>query len=245
MTCNQAMAKLKALGSAQTRKIYGNHGVKGEMFGVKYGDMNKLAKQIKVDHELAKQLWATGNHDARILATKIVDHAKVDAKLLTEWIKGVEDHVISYAVADLAARADKGRKTFEKWMASKSEWRAATGWMALAGIASRPDAVTRDQCRKLLAEIEERIHESANRAKYSMNTAMIALGAYVPGMEKEAIQVADRIGQVEVDHGLTACETPLAAPYIKKAAAHHRAKLAKATKKKPTKRKAARPRAGC
>ena len=65
-----------------------------------------------------------------------------------------------------------------------------------------------------------------------MNTAMIAIGAYVPGMEKEAIRVAGRIGQVEVDHGLTHCKTPLAAPYIRKAAAHHRARLEKRSSKK-------------
>lgn len=33
MTFKQAMAKLKSLGNAQTRKVYRNHGVTGEMFG--------------------------------------------------------------------------------------------------------------------------------------------------------------------------------------------------------------------
>ena len=115
--------------------------------------------------------------------------------------------------------------------------------MALGGYASEPDALTKAEARELLADIEKRIHSSPNRVKYSMNTAMIALGSYVPGLEAEAVKVAGRIGQVEVDHGLTSCQTPLAAPYIRKAAAHHRAKLAKLSVKKTparTAKKAAR-----
>ena len=34
---------------------------------------SRLMKRIDVDHELARQLWATGNVDARNLAMKIAD----------------------------------------------------------------------------------------------------------------------------------------------------------------------------
>ena len=236
MTCKQVMAKLKSLGTAQTRKTYGRHGVTGEMFGVKYGDLDKVVKQTKVDHVLALQLWQTGNHDARILATKIADPDKLTVKVLSGWIKDVDDHVLSSGLASVTGQSAAGRKAMQKWMASRKEWPAATGWMTLAGVAREPGTLTKGECKKLLVEIEKRIHGSANRVKYSMNTAMIALGAHVAGMEKEAVKVANRIGQIEVDHGLTNCQTPLAAPYIKKAAAHHRAKQAKAAARKQTRR---------
>jgi hypothetical protein len=59
MTAEQALAKLKSLGSAQTRKTYGGHGVTGEMFGVKYGDLGKLVNIRKAAaHHRAKQAKA-------------------------------------------------------------------------------------------------------------------------------------------------------------------------------------------
>jgi len=126
-------------------------------------------------------------------------------------------------------------------MVAKGEWPAATGWMMLSGVAAVPDALPKTKCRELLKTIEKRIHGSPNRVKYAMNTALIAMGAYISGLEEVAVKTAERIGQVEVDHGLTHCETPLAAPYIRKAAAHHRAKLAKAAaRKQPTRQKSAR-----
>jgi 3-methyladenine DNA glycosylase AlkD len=224
------------MGSAQTRKTYGRHGVTSEMYGVKHGDLKKLANEIKTDHELALELWETGNFDARVLATMIANPDKITAKTLNGWVKDVDDHGMSYAVSTIAGRSPAGRKLLPKWMNAKGEWPAATGWMALTDVVAEPGALTVDESRELLSTIEDRIHGSKNRVKYSMNTAMIALGTYVPGMEKEAIKVAERIGPVEVDHGPTSCKTPLAAPYIRKAAAHQRAKLAKARKKKASKR---------
>ncbi|MSO21942.1 MAG: hypothetical protein EXQ58_01535 [Acidobacteria bacterium] len=61
------------MGTEQNRKIYARYGVKNEMFGVSYVNLDKLSNKIKMDHPLATELWATGNHDAQALAFKIAD----------------------------------------------------------------------------------------------------------------------------------------------------------------------------
>ncbi|MSR01503.1 MAG: hypothetical protein EXR94_02000 [Gemmatimonadetes bacterium] len=71
MTLDDVLAQLEKAGSAQTRKTYGRHGITSPMFGVSYAVLGKLVKTIKVDQALAEALWATGNHDARILATPV------------------------------------------------------------------------------------------------------------------------------------------------------------------------------
>ena len=152
MNSRQALSKLKSLGSAQTRKTYGRHGVTGEMFGVKYGDMAKLVRQIKTDHDLALELWDSGNHDARILATMIADPDRLTSKVLNAWIKDIDNHVLSHALAKIAARGPAGRKQMKKWMGARGEWPAATGWNMLSSIASEPDALTRADCGDLLGD---------------------------------------------------------------------------------------------
>ena len=83
----------------------------------------------------------------------------------------------------------------------------------------------------MLGTIEAKIHKAKNRTRYSMNSALIGIGAYNAKLRKRALQVAKNIGTVEVDHGETGCKTPDAAAYIAKTVAHHGAKK-KATKKK-------------
>ena len=82
MNLNSALRELKRRGTAQNRKVYRRHGVGENMYGVSFADLRLLAKQIKTDPDLAVQLWATGNHDAQILATLIADPAQFDAKML-------------------------------------------------------------------------------------------------------------------------------------------------------------------
>ena len=79
------MQQLEEMGTAQNRKVYARHGVGEEMFGVSFANQNKLAKAIKRDQALALELWATANHDARILATMVADPAQADDPLLNSW----------------------------------------------------------------------------------------------------------------------------------------------------------------
>src|SRR3954470_12704883 len=115
MTYKELMQELKSLGSEQTRKTYRRHGIQGEIYGVSYASLGVLKKKIKVDHELAIQLWKSGNHDARTLATMIADPAK-GISLLDEWVKDLDSYPIVDAVATFASQTAIDSKKIEKWM---------------------------------------------------------------------------------------------------------------------------------
>ena len=85
MNKTEAMRQLRALGTAQNRKLYGRLGT-GPMFGVSYANLGKLKRSIKVDHALAMQLWESGNLDSQVLATMIADPAQSTARMLDAWI---------------------------------------------------------------------------------------------------------------------------------------------------------------
>ncbi len=71
MTAEEVLAALESMGTAQNRKVYGRHGVGREMFGVSYSNLGKLKKKIRIDQEVAETLWASGNHDAMVLAAMV------------------------------------------------------------------------------------------------------------------------------------------------------------------------------
>ncbi len=216
MTVNETMNELKSLGSEQTRKTYKRHGVKGDMFGVSYANLGKIKKKIKVDHKLAEQLWATGNHDARILATMIADPKQVDDKLLEAWAEDLDVYGLTDAFAKLVSATPLARKKMEKWTKSRQEWVGATGWQLVSFIAMNDRELADDYFDDYLSLIESNIHGSKNRVRYAMNGALIAIGIRSAGLEKKALAAAKKIGTVEVDHGETGCKTPDAAEYIQK-----------------------------
>jgi hypothetical protein len=136
------------------------------------------------------------------------------------------------AIASLAGKSSHATRCLEKWIASKHEWTAATGWQILAGgccgrpadaaddIASLPDSTF----EAFLERIEAKIHGSPNRVRHSMNGALIAIGLRNDALRKLALAAAKRIGPVEVDHGDTSCKTPDAEAYIRKAVEQRRKK---------------------
>lgn len=232
MNKNEVMKQLKAMGTAQNRKIYARHGVTGEMFGVSYANLGKLKKQIKVDHELGEQLWDTGNHDARVLAGMIMDPSRIKASTLDRWAKGMEDPVLATTFADVTSAHPTAVKRMEKWTKSRSEPVGTAGWSVLARLAQDDNDLSDAYLEDYLKTIEEKIHSSKNRVRYAMNSALIAIGIRNAKLEKKATAAAKRIGKVEVDHGETSCKTPEAVSYIRKGREHRKKKEEKAKARK-------------
>jgi 3-methyladenine DNA glycosylase AlkD len=224
MTKNEVLRQLEKLGTAQNRKVYARHGVSGPAFGVSYADLGKLKKLIKVDHALAEELWESGNHDARILATMIADPARLTAAKLEAWGRDLGNYVLADALSGLAARSDAAPQLMRKWIASAQEWTGAAGWNILGYLMRDGSGLEDSELEKMLGDIESRIHTSKNRVKYAMNNALIGIAAFSSKLERQALAAAERIGNVDVDHGETGCKTPDAVAYIKKTAEYRRKK---------------------
>lgn len=226
MNVKEALKKLEDFGTEQNRKIYKRHGVDGEMFGVSYANLGKLVKEIKKDHELARQLWKTGNHDAQVLATMIADPKKFSSEEIDNWSGSTANYVLTDAFAKVVGQSEFAVEKAEKWVDSKNEWLESAGW-SLIGYLTNDKNLSDAFFEPFLQTIETDIHARQNRVRYAMNSALIAIGSRSESLQKPALLAAKKIGKVEVDHGETGCKTPDAAEYILKTAEHRKKKAAK------------------
>jgi 3-methyladenine DNA glycosylase AlkD len=220
MTCDEVMRELEKAGSEQTRKTYRRHGAQDPMFGVSFATMKVLVKRIGVDHELAQALWATKNHDARVLAMKVADPAKFKPAELDRWAKENRVRMCASYVAMLAAEGPHGAAKAREWAASSDESLRASSW-ALSGFLANLDETTPDEWfLQRIAHIEKTIHSAPNTERENMNMALITIGGRNAALRDAALASAKRIGKVVIDYGDTACKTPDAGDYIKKMWAH-------------------------
>lgn len=233
MTTNEVLKTLQGLGTAQNVKVYRRHGAGENLYGVSFADLRGLAKKIKTDHALALELWGTGNIDARSLAILIADPSQLDTRTADAWITDIEYYLLADLLGGLVAKSTHGVALMKKWMKSKAEYMRAAGYVVLACELEDGLPFSEAHCRAALEQIEGGIHLSPNRARHSMNMALIAIGAYVPSLRAEAIQAARRIGRVVVDHGETGCKTPDAESYILKTVAHQERKKVPVTQSRP------------
>lgn len=236
MNKSEVLKELQSAGSAQTRKTYTRHGVTGDMYGVSYSTLGKLVKKIKVDHALAQELWASKNHDARILATMIDDAAAVDVKQAAAWAKELSNYVLTDALAKLVARSPVAKTCADKWVAADAEWVSAAGWTMVGCLAMQDPGLADAYFEDRVKAIESGMDSAKNRTRHAMNMALIGIGARNARLEKRVLAAAARIGPVEIDHGDTDCKTPDVAAYIQKI----KARSQTATRAAPRPAKAAR-----
>jgi 3-methyladenine DNA glycosylase AlkD len=209
MNVQQALSELEALGDESMREYNAKAGAGDRQFGVKLGDIRKVAKKVKKDHALALALWKTGNSDAQFLATLVIDVKKLSAEELDAMVRSitwdrVADWLNSYVVKEHAEK----EALRERWMKSKDPWSLRAGWKLTAErIAKHPEGL---DLVKLLDRIEKEMGKAAPAAQWEMNFALLALGIHHAPLRERAIAVGEKLG-VDRDYPVSkGCTSPFA-----------------------------------
>jgi 3-methyladenine DNA glycosylase AlkD len=234
VTAKQLLVTLAEEGTEQNKKVYRTHGVAGDLYGVSFSALKKMKADIGTDHKLAKSLWKTGVHDARVFACMIADPEKMTAADMDAWVKDLDNYIVCDAFSGLVARSGDGMAKFKAWKSRKTEYVSAAAWNVLHTLAMENEGadITAAFAADQIKAIEETIKDQPNRTKHSMNQALIWLGLSSPASAKKAVAASKRIGKVQVDHGKTNCQTPDAGTSINKTMAQRARAAEKARRAK-------------
>jgi hypothetical protein len=189
------------------------------MFGVSFATLKAMVKRIKVDHDLALELWNTAITTRAFWRSRspIRRGSRVGSRPL-----GQRD--LHAGVRRLCRDARCGEPALDDQGARMARlFRRAIACLRLDSrrLPVEPGREDSDEWfAKRLAQIEKSIHSAPNAEREAMNMALITIGGRNTAMRKAATAAAKRIGKVEVDHGDTACKTPDAGAYLEKMWAH-------------------------
>ena len=218
------LAELESLGDEKRRQFnakVGPDGIAGappdKQFGCKTGDIRKLAKKIKADHELGRKLWKTGNLDAQLLAILIMKPKELSAEQLDTMVREarfawVADWLQSYIIK--SQPDGEKNKLREKWMkkSEKDSWAARAGWHLTASkINNGEDGV---DVEALLDRIEKEMPGARPETKWTMNNTLGAIGIKHAKHRKRAIAIGEKIGLYEDWPVSKGCIIPYAPVWI-------------------------------
>jgi 3-methyladenine DNA glycosylase AlkD len=194
MTVKEILANLKSKGDAARRAHNTKAGAPDNQFGVKLGDLRAIAKKIKTDHELALELWDTGNVEAQLLATLIIKPSSLSAAELDQLTRSttcaqVADWLNSYVVAEHPEK----ESLRQKWMKAKDRWSARAGWHFTASRINKHTADDLD-LPALLDRIEKELPKAKPEVQWTMNNTLAAIGIHHPQHRKRAVALGEKIG---------------------------------------------------
>ncbi|MFZ6178889.1 DNA alkylation repair protein [Nannocystis pusilla] len=222
MTLSQVMQQLEAQGDDKVRQRYVRDGAGDNVFGVLLGKIRGLAQALGTNHALGLELWATGNHEARILACMLLDPGALtekEARGLLEPLSHVT--LVDELVGRVFVHAPVAEALQTRWMEVDAELPRRAGWKLLAGRIARGLAKELD-VEATLARIERELPAAPYRVKEGINYCLVWIGLHLPAYTESAIAIGERLGRWDTRPIPKGCTSSYAPEWIAAALALRR-----------------------
>jgi 3-methyladenine DNA glycosylase AlkD len=162
--------------------------------GISAPVLHQFAKHIGKDHRLARQLWATGIHEARILASLIGESEKVTAAEMDRWARDFDSwDVVDSACCYLYAYAKPAWQKAIAWSHRSEEFVKRASFSLVAYLAYKDKTATDARFVRFLRVIEREAHDERNFVRKAANWALRNIGKRNARLNCEAIGAAERI----------------------------------------------------
>jgi 3-methyladenine DNA glycosylase AlkD len=163
-------------------------------FGVSVYELRKIAKRLGRDHGLAIALWATGNHEARLLACFVDDPAAVTQDQMEGWAGDFDSwDLCDQATTSLFDLTGHAWKKAAEWARREEEWVKRGGFALMAGLAVHDKAASDQPFLKLLPFIERAATDDRNFVRKAVNWALRNIGKRNQALNAAAVACAERI----------------------------------------------------
>ncbi len=213
MTLAETLTQLEALADPKVRARNSKNGAGDNQFGVRLGDIRKLSKQIKTNHDLALALWATENIDARLLATLLIKPKELSADEMDAMVRSASfPQLADWLNAYVVKKHPHQDALRDRWMVADHPWAARAGWSLTAQrVAKRPDGL---DLSALLERIEAEMGQAEPAAQWTMNMVLAEIGIHHPEHRERALSIGEALG-VYRDYPVSkGCTSPFAPIWI-------------------------------
>lgn len=170
----------------------------GRAVGVTVTELRRFARDLGHDHELAAALWASGVHEARLLASLVDEPAMVSEAQMEAWVADLDSWDVCDGVCgNLFDRTPLALDKAAEWSTREPEFqkRAAFALMASAALHRRdlPDAAF----ASLLPVIRAQTTDERNYVKKAVSWALRQIGKRSSGLNPLAIRTAEQIERID------------------------------------------------
>ena len=170
---------------------------KTEQLGIPTPVLRTLARAHRRDHRLALELWATGTHDARMLATLIEDPRQVTRGQAERWVRDCDNWAATDALAFLLDRTDFAETKAHHWGARRAEFVKRTGFALMAGMAVHRKELPDEVFLRMLPAIARAATDERNLVRKTVNWALRQIGKRNARLRRAAMKEARHIARLD------------------------------------------------
>ncbi|WP_339792024.1 DNA alkylation repair protein [uncultured Imperialibacter sp.] len=166
----------------------------------KLGDLRKIAKEIKKDHDLAMQLWSVGEFYPRQLAILIMDNKLLSQAVIDQLCKDIQNHdqeernqLTDWLMANQLSRDKKTVALMESWENSSSAQQRRLFWYYQARLRWMGNT-NHSNTEYLLASIEKNLLKEKPEVQWAMNYTAGQIGKWQKEYRNRCISIGEKTG---------------------------------------------------
>jgi 3-methyladenine DNA glycosylase AlkD len=161
--------------------------------GISMPELRKMASGIGKNHTLAFELWQTGYHEARILASMIDECKKVTPIQMDAWVKDFNSwDVCDQCCGNLFRYTAFGYDKAIEWAHSEIEYTRRAGFVMMASLAIGDKKADDEKFLTFFSIILQYADDERNFVKKAVNWALRQMGKrsfYLRDQALECIEI--------------------------------------------------------
>jgi 3-methyladenine DNA glycosylase AlkD len=167
-----------------------------QMLGVRVTELRVVAKELGRDHRLAGALWATGIHEARILAGMVEEPARVTKTQMDQWVRAFDSwDLCDQVCGNLFDRTPHAVPKAREWSGREEEFVKRAAFALMASLAVHRSDLDDRVFLDFLPVIEREAGDDRNYVKKAVNWALRQIGKRSVRLNQAAIHAAERIAR--------------------------------------------------
>ncbi len=196
--CDAILARLHALRDPKAVAGMAKFGINPQNnYGVSVRTLRQIARETGADHDLALKLWASGIHDARILAGIVDDPALTTEQQMDSWVNDFDSWDLCDQCCGLFARTGFAYQKAVEWSGRAEEYVRRAGFVTMARLAVTDKKAIDSQFEPFLFIIRESADDDRNYVKKAVNWALRQIGKRTRRLNRMAIDTAHEIARSE------------------------------------------------
>jgi len=197
MEYKDVIRRLEALADPEAVKGMARFGINPEnTFGVSIPNLRKIAKEAGKDHVLAQELWASGIHEARILASMVDDPKAVTGEQMELWVKDFDSwDVCDQVCMNLFSGVPLAEQKVFEWAERDEEFVKRAAFALIACLAWYDKTSGDEAFTRFLPVIVKGASDERNFVKKAVNWALRHIGKRNLTLNAAAVKTAEEIKQ--------------------------------------------------
>ncbi len=189
------LGQLSALGCERNRAGMVRYGIRADKaYGVSMPALRALGRELGRDHALALDLWASGVHEARVLASLVDEPDRVTPAQMDAWVRDLDSwDVCDQCCLNLFRRTPHAWARAHAWSRGRAEFVKRAGFSLFAVLAVHDKAAPDGRFHQVFAAVEREAVDDRNFVRKAVNWALRQAGKRNPALRRSAIACARRL----------------------------------------------------